>query len=56
MRVEDEPALAPSADSPKSKQKRATVGKGLVLFFMAFAALMFALYAAIIIWTGITAA
>jgi hypothetical protein len=56
MRTDNEPALAPSADSQKVKAKRMTVGKGLVFFFLAFAGLMFTLYAIIILWTGMTAA
>lgn len=56
MRIEDEPALAPSADSLDGMNKRAKVGKGLLLFFIAFAGMMFALYAAIIVWTGMAAA
>lgn len=54
MRPEDEPSLAPDADSPARKRKRAAIGKGLMLLLVAFAAFMFTLYAAIILWTGVS--
>ncbi|WP_170976480.1 hypothetical protein [Rhizobium sp. FKL33] len=50
------PRLAPRADSPDHNKKRMALGKGLLVIFLAFAAMMFALYATILIWTGIAAA
>ncbi|MDH6268650.1 hypothetical protein M2360_004057 [Rhizobium sp. SG_E_25_P2] len=55
MRPDDEPALAPSAENSAQKMKRVTLGKGLLVVFMAFAALIFTLYAAILVWAGMTA-
>jgi hypothetical protein len=55
MRPEDEPGLAPSADSRGQKVKKARAGRGLVLFIAGVAIAALLLYLAIGIYAGISA-
>ncbi|TCV74572.1 hypothetical protein EDE05_103329 [Neorhizobium sp. R1-B] len=54
MKPEDEPGLAPSADSHGQKVKKARAGKGLVLFIVGVAVAALLLYLTIGIYAGIS--
>ncbi|WP_170117249.1 hypothetical protein [Neorhizobium alkalisoli] len=55
MRPEDEPGLAPSADSHGQKLTKARAGRGLVLFIAGVAIAALLLYLTIVIYAGISA-
>lgn len=54
MRPEDEPGLAPSADSHGQKVKKARAGRGLVFFIAGVAIAALLLYLTIGIYAGIS--
>ena len=55
MKAEDEPGLAPSADSHQQRVKKVRAGRGLVIFIAGVAIGALLLYLTIAIYAGVSA-